>query len=89
VVVADGFTNIIDIAFGPDGSSYVLEIDADGLLTPGTPGRLVKIGPFGFRTELAPGTLIAPNKMLVDGDFVYVTTNSATAGAGQVVRIPR
>ena len=30
-VVASGFTNVIDTAFGPDGTLYVLEIAKDGL----------------------------------------------------------
>jgi hypothetical protein len=88
VMVADGFTNIIDIAIGPDGSSYVLEFDADGLLGPGTAGRLTKIGPFGFREELAAGELTHPGRMAIGPDnTVYVTVNSSSAGTGQVVRI--
>lgn len=87
-VVAEGFTNIIDIAIGPDGAAYVLEHDANSLLTPGDVGRLVKIGPFGFRTELAAGLLTRPGKMTVGPDnSVYVTTHSASADMGQVVRI--
>ena len=35
VVVAAGFTNIIDIAIGRDGAAYVLEHDANSLLVPG------------------------------------------------------
>ena len=31
-IVAEGFTNIIDIAIGPDGAAYVLEHDANSLL---------------------------------------------------------
>ena len=31
-VFASGFTNIMDLAFGRDGTLYVLEIDHDGLL---------------------------------------------------------
>lgn len=88
VMVADGFTNIIDIAIGPDGSSYVLEFDADGLLGPGEIGRLTKIGPFGSRAELAAGELVHPGRMTIGPDnAVYVTVNSASAGTGQVVRI--
>lgn len=87
-VVADGFTNIIDIAIGPDGAAYVLEHDANGLLAPGDIGRLVKIGPFGFRTELAAGMLVSPGKMTIGPDnSIYVTTLTASAGVGQVVRI--
>lgn len=88
VVVADGFTNIIDIAIGPDGAAYVLEHDADGLLGPGTAGRLTRIGPFGFREELAAGELVHPGGLTIGPDHaVYVTVNSASAGTGQVVRI--
>jgi hypothetical protein len=87
-VVATGFTNIIDIAIGPDGAAYVLEHDANSLLIAGNAGRLVKIGPFGFQTELAAGLLPDPGSVLVGPDnAVYVTTNSSQAGAGQVVRI--
>jgi len=88
VVVAEGFTNIIDIAIGADGSAYVLEHDANSLLTPGSVGRLTKIGPFGERTELAPGLLVAPGKMTIGTDnAIYLTVNSASAGTGQVWRI--
>jgi len=88
VIVADGFTNIIDIAIGPDGAAYVLEHDANGMLTPGNIGRLVKIGPFGFRAELAAGLLADPGSVAIGPDnAVYVTTNSSAAGTGQVVRI--
>jgi hypothetical protein len=88
VVVADGFTNIIDIAVGADGSSYVLEHDVNGLLAPGDVGRLTKIGPFGSRTELAAGLLVRPGRMTIGPDnSIYVSTHSASAGLGQVVRI--
>jgi len=87
-VVADGFTNIIDIAIGPDGAAYVLEHDANSLLVPGSVGRLIKIGPFGFRTELAAGLLVAPGRIAIGPDnSVYVTVNSTSAGSGEVWRI--
>jgi hypothetical protein len=87
-IVAEGFTNIIDIAIGPDGAAYVLEHDANSLLVDGDIGRLTKIGPFGLRTELATGLLTAPGKMTVGPDnSVYVTVNSTSAGTGQVWRI--
>ncbi|MEP7116115.1 MAG: ScyD/ScyE family protein [Acidobacteriota bacterium] len=88
VVVATDFTNIIDIAVGADGSAYVLEHDVNGLLQPGSVGRLTKIGPFGARTELAAGLLVAPGKIAIgDDNAVYVTTNSNAAGTGQVLKI--
>jgi hypothetical protein len=88
VVIAEGFTNIVDLAVGPDGSTYVLEHDADGVAAPGTVGRLTKIGLFGSRTELASGTLQKPGGLAIGADnAVYVTTNSNSPGVGQVVRI--
>ena len=88
VVVAEGFTNIIDIAIGADGAAYVLEHDANGLLAPGNTGRLTKIGPFGARTELAAGQLFAPGKMTIGPDnAIYVTVNASSAGIGGVLRI--
>ena len=86
-VVADGFTNIIDIALGPDGAAYVLEHDANSLLVAGNIGRLTKIGPFGQRTELAAGLLVAPGKVAIGADNAgYVTVNSTSAGRGEVWR---
>src|SRR5262245_15862628 len=44
VPVVTGFTNIIDITVGPNGTAYVLEHDADGIippLGPGVNGRLI------------------------------------------------
>ena len=87
-IVAEGFTNIIDIAIGPDGAAYVLEHDANSLLVAGDVGRLTKIGPFGLRTEMAAGLLVAPGKMTVGPDnAVYVTVNSTSAGSGQLLRV--
>lgn len=88
VVIAEGFTNIVDLAVGPDGSTYVLEHDADGVAAPGAVGRLIKIGLFGSRTELAAGALQKPGGIAIGRDnAVYVTTNSNSAGTGQVIRI--
>ena len=88
VVVAEGCTTIIDIAIGADGAAYVLEHDANSLLVPGNLGRLVKIGPFGARTELAAGHLFAPGKIAIGPDnSIYVTVNASSAGIGGVLRI--
>ena len=87
-IVAEGFTNIIDIAIGPDGAAYVLEHDANSLAVAGNVGRLTKIGPFGLRTELAAGLLVTPGKIAVGADnAVYVTVNSTSAGTGELLRI--
>ena len=44
----DGFTKIIDIAFAPDGSLYVLQISAQGgLRRLAAPGALIRVSPDG------------------------------------------
>ena len=87
-VYADGFTAIIDLAFGPDGTMYVLEIFANGLLSGSPVGALIAVNN-GVRTELVPGQLLAPGGVAVDSDgTIYVTTGTVFGpGAGSVVRI--
>lgn len=87
-IYASDFTNIIDIAFGADGSLYVLEIDADGLGR-GTPtGRLVRVARNGTRTTIASAGLFLPGGVALGRDgSIYVTNFSVFAGGGQVVRI--
>jgi DNA-binding beta-propeller fold protein YncE len=92
-VFADGFTNVIDIAFAPDGSLYVLEMARDGLLTAMTDGtepagRLVHIANDGTRTTLASDELSAPGGLAIGPDgALYVTNHSTSAGDGEVLRI--
>jgi sugar lactone lactonase YvrE len=87
-VALTGFTNIIDIAFGPDGSLYVLEISKNGLLSGNPAGALFKVLPNGTRIELAAGQLSMPGGIVVASDgTLYVTNWSVLPGGGQVLRI--
>ena len=91
-VYAGGFTAIVDVAFGPDGSLYVLEIAKNGLLDAfiagDWAGALIRVAPDGARTELSAGALFAPGGVAVRSDgALYVTNNSIFSGAGQVLRI--
>ncbi|HUE82354.1 MAG TPA: ScyD/ScyE family protein [Pyrinomonadaceae bacterium] len=91
-VHAAGFTAIIDVAFGPDGSMYVLEIAKNGLLEAfingDWTGALIRVAPDGTRTEIAPGSLFAPGGVAIGSDgTMYVTNNSIFSGTGQVLRI--
>jgi hypothetical protein len=89
-VVAGGFTNLMDLAFGRDGTLYALEIDHNGLLAPGDEGAIYAISRKGVKRQitLPAGTLPMPGGITVGrrGDL-YVTTRSGSPGAGQVVRI--
>ncbi len=91
-VYASGFTNIIDIAFGRDGSLYVLQIAKNGLLAAfganDWTGALIKVRRNGTRTELAAGVLTAPGGVAIGPDgALYVTNNSIYPGIGEVIRI--
>lgn len=87
-VVATGFTNIIDIAVDSAGNGYVLEHDADGLLGPGTSGRLVRVGVNGSQTVLSNAALVKPGGVTIGADgALYVTNMSTSAGGGEVVRL--
>jgi len=101
-VYAKGFTNIIDLDFGKDGTLYVLEMDVDGLvppLGPSTDGALFTVGwkgtapKEGKQVTLPAGTLTHPGGVAVGkrGDL-YVTNRSDEsgdnpAGGGQVLKI--
>lgn len=91
-VYAGGFTAIIDVAFAPDGSLYVLELAKNGLLDAfilnDWTGALIRVAPDGTRTEIAEGELFAPGGIVVDRDGnVYVTNKSIFSGLGEVIRI--
>jgi hypothetical protein len=90
---ATGFTSVIDLAFGRDGTMYVLEIVKEGLLGAeifGDPpiGALWAVKG-GTKTELAPGTLLAPGGVAVgfNGTLSVTTGTVLGPGGGAVVRI--
>jgi hypothetical protein len=91
---ATGFTNIMDLDFGRDGTLYVLEIDTDSLLPPVGPlndGGLWTVPPDGGtpeRVEMPAGTLTNPGGIDVDKrGNVYVTNHATSAGEGQVLKL--
>src|SRR5215207_3409849 len=88
-VFASGFTNIMDLAFGRNGTLYVLEIDHDGLLGGSTDGGLFAVSRDGTKRQiaLAPGTLTMPGGIAVGRDGLYITNNAGSPGGGQVLRI--
>src|SRR6185437_13872070 len=88
-VVASGFTNLMDHAFGRDGTLYALSIDDNGLLAEGNEGAIYAIDRAGNKTKLAlpAGTLPMPGGITATRDALYVTINAGSPGNGQVIRI--
>lgn len=86
-----GFTNIVDLTFGPDGSLYVVEIDQTSLFSDppfGLDGAVWKVNPeTGLKAKIAD--VYAPGGAAVgpDGDL-YVTVGTILPGfaGGAVVR---
>ncbi|MFI6674117.1 ScyD/ScyE family protein [Kribbella sp. NPDC050470] len=87
-VVAGGFTNIIDIAFGPDGSLYVLEIAHNGLLSGDPTGALIRVDQNGSRTLIAGEGLTMPTGLAIRDGEAYVSNCGVCADTGEVIAIP-
>ena len=88
-IYAGGFTNISDIAFDRSGGLYVLEYDADGMLTGSDAGALIYVSPDGkTRTTIADDELINPTGLEIgaDGD-IYISNKGFIAGQGEVLRL--
>ncbi|HVX31170.1 MAG TPA: ScyD/ScyE family protein [Nitrolancea sp.] len=85
---ADGFSNIISVAFGPDGSLYVLEMAKDGFLNFDAGGALYRIAPDGTRTLVVSDGLFMPNGVTVtaDGD-IYISNMSLIPNQAQIIRL--
>ena len=81
----------MDLDFGRDGTLYVLEIDSDTLLAPGTEGTIWAVPPGGGtpqRVELPVGDAHASGRASVGrGGTLYVSNHGTEAGAGEVLRI--
>ena len=88
--VATGFSSVIDLAFGRDGTMYVLEIAKNGLagaLVLGT--EFPPIGALwavkrGSRTAVSD-SLVAPGGVAVDHGDIFVTTLTFGPPGGTVV----
>ena len=86
-VFAEGFTNVIDIAFDHDGGLLVLEIAKNSLLSNDRTGALIRVDRNGSRQTLLSEGLINPTAIAVRGEAVYLSNCGTCAGAGQVIRI--
>ncbi|HEX5781357.1 MAG TPA: ScyD/ScyE family protein, partial [Solirubrobacteraceae bacterium] len=89
---ASGFTMVMDLDFGDDGTLYVLELDSDNILPtgPSTDGAIWTVSKRGTKRKLAlpAGTLTEPGGIAAGKlDKLYVSNRSRTAGRGVVLRI--
>ena len=91
---ASGFTNAMDLDFGPDGTLYVLEIDHDSLFPPAGPsteGAIFAVPRSGGkpkRIEVPAGKLVEPGGLAVAGRKTLVVSNHAReAGAGELLEV--
>jgi hypothetical protein len=85
-VYLSGFTQIIDLAFGADGSLYVLQHGSGPFFS--GPGALIRVAPDGTRTTLASAGLSRPTALALgeDGAF-YVSNRGTSIGTGEVLRL--
>jgi sugar lactone lactonase YvrE len=80
-VYAEGFTNVTDVAFGPDGSLYVLEIATNGLLSEDPTGALIRVRPDGSRETIASEGLVTPTGLAVGHRGEFYVSNRARSPA--------
>ena len=84
---ATGFTNIIDLAFAPDGSLYVLEY-ASNFLAGDFSGQLWRIAPNGTRQSILDEGLSFPTGLAIGDDgAIYVANQGFAGGQGQILKI--
>jgi hypothetical protein len=90
VVYADGFTQIVDLAFDKQGGLYVLEFISSSLQPPNAPpsGALIYVAADGTRKTIASDGLLFPTALALgsDGD-IYVSNKGYLSGQGEVIRI--
>jgi hypothetical protein len=90
-VFADGFTQLIDLAFDADGNLYVLQHMNQSGWKGKNEGSLIKIAPDGTRTTLLSGEgLEAPAALVIGSDNAfYLINQGGRPGKGQVIHVEK
>jgi hypothetical protein len=86
-LVGSGFTNVIDLAYGPDGKLYVLEFAHNGLLSGDPTGGLWRLDPAtGLKELLMTEGLLSPTAITFDEfGHIYVANRGVMPGEGEVL----
>lgn len=85
---ATGLTNVTDLAFGPHGKLYAVQLADKGLTDPAGPvGSLVRVTAHGSSHTTVAGGLFAPYGVAFMDGSAYVSTCSLCTGGGEVHRI--
>lgn len=84
-VYAEGFTNIMDLAFGDDGRLYVLEHAVNGILAGDGVGALIRVGRGGSQHVVAE--FVSPGGLTIRGGSAYVSNCGTCPGDGTVVKV--
>jgi hypothetical protein len=88
-VVAEGFTSIIDLTFGPDGTLYVVELDEEGWLAmefgQGTGGSVSACNTATWVcTEVATGFNQLTSATVGGDGTLFILTNALIPGAAEI-----
>jgi sugar lactone lactonase YvrE len=86
-VWASGFTNVVDLAFAPNGDLLVVEIATNGILSGDFTGALKRVAQDGTVSTIMSDGLFAPYGIAVQGNNAYVSNCGICAGGGEVLRI--
>jgi hypothetical protein len=87
-VYASGFTNIIDIAFGPSGNLFVLEIAHNSLNAAHPYGALIRVTPGGDKKVLLDDGLFFPTSVALLGNGQFLVTNCGVCpGGGEILKV--
>lgn len=86
IVIAGGFTNLIDVAYG-GGMGYALELDSDSLLGPMMTGSLFAFGADGTKTLLYGGLVNPTGFALGEGGRIFVSENGLSPTDGRVIAL--
>jgi hypothetical protein len=85
-IAYSGFTTVIDLTFGPDGSLYVLE-HSTGPVFFALPGRLTRIAADGTRSTVI-ANLTRPTSVAVSADgTIYISNRGNAIGVGEVLQV--